>query len=390
MHRTSWRVGLAIMLAVSGTFVGAAVGAAVAAQPAADPLRCWWTPDKNAVRVGELFQLTLTCRVMETERASVVPNLSEIEPSSIQLTPFEVLGGTRHEDIVTPPWRYLQFVYTVRLLGEEFFGRDVAIPQTNLTFRVQTTGGGGGSEAAEGAEQAYLLPSLPMRILSLLPAQAADILDPPAGTFGDIEARRFRSKLELVGAAALFGLAGVLAIVAAVRLIERFRKRGPAAEPMVPIRTLLGGCLSELERIRAEAAREGWTPGLAARALTSFRIAAAVALSQPVTQTFVDDETEARDGQLAVAHGILRRRHALVSASTTADSMDRLRAARGRRRGRNQDALDPLREALVGLNAARYGRDGDADALELDRILDNGSRAVRRMRTAQHIPSWPR
>jgi len=383
MHRTSWRVGLTIMLAVSGTWV--------AAQPAADPMRCWWKPDKSAVRVGELFQLTLTCRVMETERASVVPNLSEIEPTSIQLTPFEVLGGTRHEDIVTPPWRYLQFVYTVRLLGEEFFGRDVAIPPTNLTFRVQTAAGAAGADAMEGAEHAYRLPPLPIRVVSLVPAQAADILDPPAGTFGDVEARRFRSRVELVGAAALFGFAIVLAVVAAVRVIERFRRRGPIAEPTVPVRTLLGGCLRDVELVRTEAAREGWTPNLAARALASFRVGAAIALSQPVTQTFVDDDTDAREGQLALEHGMLRRRRALVSASTTADSMDRLRAAvRGRRRrSANQDALDPIREALAGLNAARYGRNGPADALELDRILDNGRRALRRMRFGS-IPSWLR
>ena len=65
-----------------------------------------------------------------------MPNVSNIEPTSLQLTPFEVVGGARHEDIVRPPWRYLQFEDTVRLLGEEFFGRDIPIPPTNVTFRV--------------------------------------------------------------------------------------------------------------------------------------------------------------------------------------------------------------------------------------------------------------
>ena len=61
------------------------------------------------MRIGEAFGLTLTCRVLETDKATVVPNVSNIEPTSLQLTPFEVVGGTRHEDIVRPPWRYLQF-----------------------------------------------------------------------------------------------------------------------------------------------------------------------------------------------------------------------------------------------------------------------------------------
>ena len=215
-HRARCRAGAA------GNARSAA--AAQPATPTTNAMNCWWATDKSAVHVGEPFGLTLTCRVMETARASVVPNVTEIEPTSIQLTPFDVLGGTRHEDIVTPPWRYLQFVYTVRLLGEEFFGRDLAIPPTNVTFRIRT----GGAEAAEGAEHTYVLPSIPIRILSLLPAQAADIRDPSPETFGDIEARRFRSTVELVAGAILLGFAAVLLAFAAVRAMRAIPETGRA------------------------------------------------------------------------------------------------------------------------------------------------------------------
>lgn len=389
MSRTSWRVGIAIVLAVCGTRAGTPLAAQSPAGAGSgnvdtNPVNCWWKTDKDTVHVGEPFGLTLTCRVMETERAAVVPNVSDIEPTAIQLTPFDVVEGTRHEDIVVPPWRYLQYVYTVRLLGEEFFGRDVAIPPTNVTFRIRT----GGAEAAEGNEHTYVLPSMPMRILSLLPAQAADIRDPPVDTFGDIEARRFRSTTELVAAVIFFGFAAVLLVIAAVRAAERFRRRGPAAEPTVPVRTVLGGCVHEVDRVRADAAREGWTPGLAARALAAFRVAAAIALSQPVTQTLVTGDTPAREGQLALGHGLLRRRRALVSAPITADAIDRLRpAGHGHRPpGANQDALDQIREALVALNAVRYGRNSGVDVHDLDRRLDHGSRALRRLRAAR---LWP-
>jgi hypothetical protein len=373
LHRAALAVALGI-----GTGVMAAQSVPAAGDAGSNAMTCWWTADKSAVRIGEPFTLTLTCRVMETNTAAVVPNVSEIEPTSIQLTPFDVLDGARHEDIVTPPWRYLQFVYTVRLLGEEFFGRDLAIPPTNLTFRIRT----GSTDAAEGAEHTYVLPSIPIRILSLLPAQAADIRDPSAATFGDIEARRSRSTVALVGGAIFLGFAAVLLMIAGVRAIEHYRKRGPVAERTVPGVAVLGRCVREVDRVRAEAVRDGWTPDLAARALAPFRVAAAMALSQPVAQTLLSDHAPAREGQLAVGYGVLRRRHALVSAPTTAEAIERLRASgNGGPQGRaNHDLLDPIRDALIGLNAVRYGRNGSVDVLQLDQTLDKGANAVRRLR----------
>lgn len=390
MSRTSRRLRFAIVLGACAAWGATPARAQSPAQDAnagtveTSPMNCWWKTDKSAVRVGEPFGLTLTCRVMETDRATVVPNLSEVEPGSIELTPFEVVEGTRHEDIVAPPWRYVQFEYTVRLLGDEFFGRDIAIPATNVTFRIQT----GGAETVEGTEHQYVLPSMPMRILSLLPAQAADIRDPAVDTFGDLEARRFRATMELVASAIFFGFAAVLAIFGGLRVRERFRKRGPLVEQTVPVRAVLGGCVREVERVRAEALRDGWTSSLAAQALAPFRVAGAIALSEPVAQTLVSGDAATREGQLALRHGLLRRRHALVSAPITAEAIDRLRAAGNGNRptGVSQDVLDQIREALVALNVVRYGREGGVDVQALERTLDNGSNALRRLRTAR---SWP-
>ena len=347
------------------------------------PMNCWWMTDKGAVRVGELFGLTLTCRVMETGAVKVVPNLSEVEPTSIELTPFEVLQGTRHEDLVAPPWRYIQYVYTVRLLGDEFFGRDMPIPATNLTFRIQT----GGAETLEGAEHRYVLPSMPMRILSLLPTQAADIRDPAVETFGDLETRRSRATTELIASAIFFAFAAVAAVVAAIRIAERYRQRGPTVQETVPVRRVLGGCVREIDGVRAEALRDGWSSSLAARALAAFRVGGAIALQQPVAQT-LDDVTPAREGQLAVRHGLLRRRHAVVSASITADAMERVRVAGNgnRRAGAGAEVVDQIRDALAALSAVRYSRNGLVDVQALDRTLDNGCGALRRLRTAQ---LWP-
>ena len=389
-RKTLQRFGCAIVLAGLAGWSAIPVAAQSPAKDAAGssvdttPMTCWWMTDKGAVRVGELFGLTLTCRVMETAAAKVVPNLSEVEPTSIELTPFEVLQGTRHDDIVAPPWRYIQYVYTVRLLGDEFFGRDLPIPATNLTFRIQT----GGAETLEGAEHRYVLPAMPMRILSLLPAQAADIRDPAVDTFGDLEARRSRATMELVASAIFFGFAVVSAIVAGIRVAERYRQRGPVVEQTVPVGTVLGGCVREIHGVRAEALRDGWSSSLAARALAAFRVAGAIALKQPVAQAFVAGDTPTREGQLAVRHGLLRRRHALVSASITADAMERLRvASNGNRPPETRpDVLDPIRDALIALNAVRYSRAGRVDIQALDQTLDNGCGALRRLRLAR---LWP-
>jgi hypothetical protein len=390
MSWRSWRVGLSVMLAVWGAWLGTA-DAAQAPQNGSDPggieanpITCWWRTDKSAVHIGERFTLTLTCRTAETSAFTVAPNVSEIEPTSIQLTPFDVLAGTRHEDILALPWRYFQYVYTVRLLGDEFFGQDVNIPATNIRYRIQSVG----TESVEGVERAYVLPSMPIRVMSLLPAQAADIRDASRETFGDIEAHRFRSTVGFVTAAICFGFAIVLLGVAGVRVVERARKRGPAVAESLPVRTVLQGCLRELERVKAEAARGGWNPSLVARALAPFRIAGAIALSQPVTHTMVDVETPTREGQIALRQGIVRRRRALVFAPTTPDAIDRLRTAGNghRQTAATQEGLDRIRESLLVLNAARYGRHGSLDTGELDRTLDTGSHALRRLRRAR---LWP-
>ena len=388
MSNWSRSIGLAIVLAASTRSVTVRLEAQSPAQEAAadrlasTPVNCWWRGSTNAVYVGEPFELTLTCRVMETDRLKAVPDFSNVEPTAIELTPFDVLEGTRQEDIVAPPWRYLQYRYSVRLLGEEFFGKDVAIPATTVTFRIRT----GNAEAVEGTEHRYVLPSIPMRVLSLLPAQAADIQEPAVDSFGDVEALRVRSTFELVASAIFFGFAAVLGIVGGVRIRERLRKTGPIVEKTLPAGTVIAGCAREIRRVRAEALRDGWTSELAGRALAPFRVAGAIALKQPVAQAPAAGDTRTRDGQLALRHGALRRRHAVVSASLTADAIDRLRTAGNGDRPVDPRVLDPIREALIALNAVRYGRLRDIDVVDLDGKLDNGSSALQQLRMSR---LWP-
>ncbi len=398
MNNRSRIIGLAIVLAAYTDSVAVTIAAQSPPQNAnvdrleSTPVNCWWKASTNAVHVGEPFGLTLTCRVMETDRLKAVPDFSNVEPTSIELTPFDVLEGTRREDIVARPWRYLQYVYSVRLLGEDFFGRDVAIPATTVTFRIRT----GEGDTSEGAEHTYVLPSISMRILSLLPAQAADIQEPAVDSFGELEGLRVRSTFEFVASAIFFGFAAVLGIVGGFRIRERFRKTGPIVDKTLPVGTVLAGCVREIHRVRAEALRDGWTSSLAARALAPFRVAGAIALKQPVTQTQAAADTPNREGQLALRHGILKRRYAVVSASITADAIDRLRTASNGGPPGDTKVLDPIREALVALSAVRYGRVRDIDVADLDRKPDDGGSALRQLRisrlwppgAAARLPKW--
>src|SRR5918994_1080062 len=105
-----------------------------------DPIRCWWKADRSAIRVGERFTLVLTCGVIETSGITVVPAVNQLEPGAISLTPFEAVAGIRHEDVVVPPWRYIQYEYAMRLLSEGYIGHDVNIPALTVTYNLQSPG----------------------------------------------------------------------------------------------------------------------------------------------------------------------------------------------------------------------------------------------------------
>jgi hypothetical protein len=130
--------------------------------------------------------------------------------------------------------------------------------------------------------------------------------------------------------------------------------------------------------VRQDAARTGWTPDLASRALTGFRIAAAVALGKPVAQPLVERGTPERVGQVMMPRGLWRRKQALLSASTTAPRIEReLARADG---GRADPTLEQLRESLRAFSEARYSRDGRVDGAALEGALVRGMAAIRRLR----------
>src|SRR5260370_1070112 len=66
---------------------------------------------------------------------------ANLDPPALTIELLRLGGGGRHEDIVTDPWRYFQYEYTARLLGSEFFAREVAIPSIHITYNIVSTSG---------------------------------------------------------------------------------------------------------------------------------------------------------------------------------------------------------------------------------------------------------
>jgi hypothetical protein len=346
-----------------------------------DPIKCWWKADRSAIRVGERFTLVLTCGVIETSSIKVVPAINQLEPGAVSLTPFEAVAGSKHEDVVVPPWRYIQYEYSMRLLSEGFFGQDVNIPALTVTYNLQSPGSGN----TEGRDQTYALPPLPMRVLSIVPRTAADIRDASGQTFANVESRRGRATAAVVAAAIAFAFAAVLAALALVRLAGRFRVRDAKVVRPLPRQVVLGGALRALRRARSDAARDGWTPASMARAMAALRVAGSTALGRRVAQLPVSNGTAERVGQIEVRYGPLwMRKRALISAATTPATL--LAAIENGHGATSRATLQPIMDALQLLSTAVYGRAGEADTIAISAAIDNATDAVRALRLRSLIP----
>jgi hypothetical protein len=346
-----------------------------------DPIRCWWKADRTSVRVGERFGLVLTCSVIETGAITVVPVLNQLEPGALSLTPFEVVSGVAHDDVLLPPWRYIQREYAVRLLSDGFFGQDVTIPALTVTYNLQEKGTG-----SQGRDLQYILPSLPMRILSLVPRGADDIRDASGQTFASIEERRFRSQLATTSAWIAFAFATLFGVFALVRATRTFRVKDKSVVKPLPAASMLGACLSALGRVKEDVSQAGWTSDLSRRAATALRVASAIALGRPVSQSVVGPDAVEREGQLSVYKGWPRRRRVLVSAATTSRTISSELNNGHRTSPQVRANLESISDALGVLATAGYGRPANEDSSALDSALAESTQAVRRIRTKTLLP----
>ena len=374
---------------VLGLILSLGVAASAAAQTVqTDPLQCWWRTSAGAVRVGEPFTVVLTCAVLETDAATVVVDQTRLEPSVVQFAPYEVLGGSHGADLRTDQRRFFQYEYRLRLIADGMFGRDVALPEMKLSYRVQTKVGQ--KTSLQGRDQAYLLPAQSMRVLSLVPSDTADIRDTSASdTFGDIDQRAFRANLYTVIGSVLFVLAGLMTLLGLVRLFKQYRKpsEATASAKLISDNAILSGVGRELSRVQRDRDGGSWTPELASRALGALRIAATYAIARPVSQMpasrlLADGGETAEPGRLILKAGWPRGKRIAVSGAVTPQTIARVLARPGNRPAHTV-LLESLSRAIGAMTAATFNRDGALDDSALDEALATSKTVLRRMKFEQ-------
>jgi len=335
---------------------------------AADPIRCWWRTSTGAVKVGEPFDLVLTCAVLETRAVTVVPDQARLDPSAIQLAPFEVLGGTHADDVRTATRRFFQYEYSLRIISDELFGQDVNLPQIGIEYRIRSHLPEG--TAVEGRDRTYTMPPASVRVVSLVPSGAFDIRDGGSGSFVAIERRTFRGWLLTVAGATLM----FLGIALGVTSLARLARQGPAGravpvEAPVANRVILRGVARELAAVRRAREDGGWNDALAGRTLAALRIVASVAADHPVSVR-PDGRTGADEGLLVTAGRWPRRRAVRVSASVTPATLRHAMDARTiADDAARAETLAPLVASFEHLTAIHYARDGHLDEGALDEAL---------------------
>jgi len=362
---------ITLLLVVAGT--------AAAQNVQTDPIQCWWRTSAGAVRAGEPFSLVLTCAVVENDAAKVVVDQSKLEPAVVQFAPFEVIpsASSHGADLRSGERRSFQYEYRLRLVAENLFGKDVPLPETKLSYHVQSQVAR--AAAIQGRDQSYVLPPFSMRLLSLVPADTADIRDRTIETFTDIDQRSFRASVLIVTGGILFALAGLMLLLSLVRLYARYRQPAAATSRLVSDFAILRAAGRELRAVQRAREGEGWTHELMARALAAIRVAAASALGRPISQSAATVVANALlGGQLVVYTGWPRRKSVAVSASVTPQVLAS-EIARGSSSPRRTALLEVLEQALTRLTSGVYGRDTAADAAVLDDSFAAASGTLNRL-----------
>jgi hypothetical protein len=395
VHRKIGISGIWI-LAAATLFFAAVAAAQTAGAPAgkyetmdAAALRCWWKTDKASVRVGEGFTLTLTCRLAESASEKAVLNDALLEPGALVLSPYQVKAGTRFKDIVRVlpgpdgpvTFRNVQYSYTVKLIGEEFFGKDIPLPPLEIRYHLDRLSNRG--IVTPGKERTLILPPLPIRIQSLAPRTASAIRDVGNETFQDIERHRLKALIAFVVAGILFLLPLLLLLPV---LIRAFRNRPEELSNGAAFRKgdLLKRLERELGRIERHSRTASWDDASKASLLAVFRVICALALSRQIVKTTVAAGTRGLEGQLAFSKGLWPRTRILVSVSLTPEEMaaslnrpDRLDSLSAQRKA----LLDEARQVFAAMNNVCYAMSGnDADRTVFDGALKTGSKLLSELR----------
>lgn len=362
-------------LMLGGVWVDRVLAQSESVEEQVDALRCWRRIDRSTVRVGELLGMTVTCRVIATDDARAVPDTVGLEPETIDLLPFEVTEGRRFADIQDGPRLFFQYQYSLRLVGESYFGRDLLIPAIELNYRIERRFDDG--RIQPGRELIYVLPPQSVRVLSLVPAETGELQGLASNSFVDAEQRGLGADVAMFAATGLGLVAVAVFVVGLIRAGRIYSGRHDAVARPVSDFTVTHVALIRLIRVRNETDENGWTPGQIQEGLALLRLAAAVALECPVAERMAGALNKLKDGELYVRSGALRRKTRIISSSVTATAVTvaiKQSADEVGFESKKMTELRCLENALEQFTIARYteGVDNSAEKLTgcINEVID--------------------
>ena len=345
-----------------------------------EAFQCWRRIGKSAVHVGEQFDMMLTCSVVETDVARAVPDLAWFEPETLTVSPFEVLQGERFRDIVRTPRRFFQYRYSLRIIGEDYFGLDVELPALEVKYRIERSVEG--RAFVEGRELTYVLPPESLRVLALVPASVTDIRELPIETFGDVETRLFRANATSIAAAAAAFFAVVVLLIAVVQARREWGGKATPTDGQMSEWLVARTALGEMVAVQEMSQQKGWTIDLISRALTVLRVAGALAINAPLAQLSAGASPNESDSEsrLRVHRWGIPWVGALVSSAVTPRRMDAALQSIRAQRPNEVGLVESIRQVMVTFSAARYGFGFDVSSDALSLQVDDAIRALQTLK----------
>jgi len=342
-----------------------------------DPIRCWWRTSAGAVRIGEHFELWLTCAALETDSVQVVPDQSHLGVEVAAMAPFDVVGGSHPADLRSGSRRFFQYQYILRIINPDAIGKDVKIPDTVIHYKVNSRVAA--NTSIQGRDLTYVLPTEEVRVASMVPADAPDIRDSAGESFSVVDSLNLRAGVLEIVAITCIALGSLMLIFVLVRLARRGRKRTPADARLMPTRSVVGAAIREMNAVQRDREAQGWNEALAGRALAASRIAAAAALGRPVSQRIAGTPNSNGAGRIVAVPTLrLRGKARTLSSSVTPGEL-----ARRPIDPRLQQSADDLRESIEAFSLAQYGRPAEMNQSALDSALSSARSAAGRVK-AEH------
>lgn len=374
-----WWICLPLLLVA---VTAAAQAPAAGANVEVDPIRCWWRTSTSAVRIGEIFDVSLTCAVLENDAVQVIPDESRLGVNVVQMAPFEVVGGAHPADLRSGSRRFFQYQYKLRVISPDAIGKEVVLPAISIHYAINSRVAP--NTALQGRDLAYLLPEQAMKVASMVPAGAGDIRDAAGEDFANVETFEARANVLEVVALACAALGLLMTIIVLFGVARRSRRRTPADARLLSTRRLASTAADELAAVRREREHQGWNDSLVARALAATRLAASCAIGANTNQRIAAPNVVAGEGRLVVGTGF-RGKPRMVSGSTTPMNISQAIAAATGADAARVPMLEAMRDGLSTFSIAHYARDAALDQDRLDAALSTAIGAAGQVR-GEH--SW--